>query len=36
MPATPAPGRWFHFEGPTGRDARGCAVICVDAAHQIA
>jgi hypothetical protein len=28
--------RWFHFEGPTGRDARGCAVICVDDAHAIA
>jgi hypothetical protein len=27
---------WYHFEGPTGRDARGCAVICVEAAHQIA
>jgi hypothetical protein len=27
---------WFHFEGPTGRDARGCAVICVEAAHHIA
>jgi hypothetical protein len=27
---------WFHFEGPTDRDARGCAVICVNAAHQIA
>ena len=27
---------WYHFEGPTGRDARGCAVICVDAAHTIA
>jgi hypothetical protein len=28
--------RWFHFVGSTGRDARGCAVGCVDAAHQIA
>ena len=27
---------WFHFEGLTGRDARGCAVTCVDAAHTIA
>jgi hypothetical protein len=27
---------WFHFEGSTGRDARGCAVTCVDAAHTIA
>lgn len=28
--------RWFHFDGSTGRDARGCAVACVDAAHNIA
>jgi len=27
---------WVHFGGSTGRDARGCAVICVDAAHHIA
>ncbi|MFH1474688.1 MAG: hypothetical protein ABIG85_02400 [Chloroflexota bacterium] len=27
---------WFHFVGPTGRDARGCAIACVDAAHKIA
>ncbi len=28
--------RWFHFVGSAGRDARGCAVSCVDAAHSIA
>jgi len=28
--------RWFHFVGSTGRDARGCAISCVDAAHHIA
>jgi len=28
--------RWFHFVGSTGRDARGCAVLCVDEAHEIA
>ena len=28
--------RWFHFFGPAGRDARGCSVACVDAAHSIA
>jgi hypothetical protein len=28
--------RWFHFAGATGRDARGCSVACVDAAHHIA
>ena len=28
--------RWFHFGGSAGRDARGCAVACVDAAHEIA
>jgi len=28
--------RWFHFVGSSGRDARGCAVGCVDAAHDIA
>lgn len=27
--------RWFHFVGSTGRDARGCAVACVDVAHSI-
>ncbi|HYN47417.1 MAG TPA: hypothetical protein VER83_01045 [Candidatus Nanopelagicales bacterium] len=27
---------WFHFVGPAGRDARGCAVACADAAHQVA
>jgi hypothetical protein len=28
--------RWFHFVGSAGRDARGCAVACVDAAHSVA
>ncbi|MDA8238692.1 MAG: hypothetical protein M0T75_12595 [Chloroflexi bacterium] len=28
--------RWFHFAGSIGRDARGCTVGCVDAAHTIA
>ncbi|HSW42313.1 MAG TPA: hypothetical protein VLM76_07375 [Patescibacteria group bacterium] len=28
--------RWFHFGGPAGRDARGCTVACVDAAHAVA
>ena len=27
---------WFHFVGSDGRDARGCAVACVDASHKIA
>jgi len=27
---------WFHFVGAVGRDARGCAVACFDAAHQVA
>jgi hypothetical protein len=27
---------WFHFTGAPGRDARGCAVSCVDAAHAVA
>ena len=27
---------WFHFAGAVGRDARGCAIACVDAAHQVA
>lgn len=26
---------WFHFVGATGRDARGCATTCVDAAHAV-
>jgi hypothetical protein len=30
------PRRWFHYAGATGRDARGCSVACVDAAHDIA
>ncbi len=28
--------RWYHFAGSVGRDARGCAVACVDAAHEVA
>ena len=28
--------RWFHFAGFAGHDARGCAVACVDLAHEIA
>ena len=28
--------RWYHFAGSAGRDARGCARPCVDAAHAIA
>jgi hypothetical protein len=28
--------RWFHFSGAPGRDARGCTVGCVDAAHVVA
>ncbi len=27
---------WHHFSGSAGRDARGCAVPCVDAAHALA
>jgi hypothetical protein len=25
---------WFHFNPLGGRDARGCRVVCVDAAHD--
>jgi hypothetical protein len=25
---------WFHFNPLGGRDARGCRVNCVDAAHD--
>ena len=25
---------WFHFNPLGGRDARGCRVACVDAAHD--
>jgi hypothetical protein len=25
---------WYHFAGVGGRDARGCAVECVGAAHD--
>jgi hypothetical protein len=25
---------WFHFGRMGGRDARGCRVACVDAAHD--
>jgi hypothetical protein len=27
---------WFHFNPIAGRDARGCRVDCVDAAHDVA
>ena len=27
---------WFHFNPLGGRDARGCRVECVDAAHDVA
>ena len=27
---------WFHFRPLGGRDARGCRVPCVDAAHDAA
>ena len=27
---------WFHFRPLGGRDARGCRVACVDAAHYTA
>ena len=27
---------WFHFNPLGGRDARGCRVPCVDAAHDVA
>jgi len=27
---------WFHFSPLGGRDARGCRVACVDAAHDVA
>jgi hypothetical protein len=27
---------WYHFSGSAGRDARGCAIACADAAHDIA
>ncbi len=27
--------RWFHYAGRVGHDARGCAVGCADAAHDI-
>jgi len=25
---------WFHFNPIGGRDARGCRVVCADAAHD--
>jgi hypothetical protein len=31
-----SPRSWFHFTGAAGRDARGCAVSCADAAHDLA
>lgn len=27
---------FYHYAGATGRDARGCALACADAAHQVA
>lgn len=27
--------RWFHYAGSAGRDARGCAVSCADAGHDL-
>jgi hypothetical protein len=27
---------WFHFRPLGGRDARGCRIACVDAAHDAA
>jgi hypothetical protein len=32
--ADPQAGRWLHFHPFAGRDARGCAVSCVDLAHD--
>jgi hypothetical protein len=31
----PDAAAWFHFGRGGGRDARGCRVTCVDAAHDI-
>ena len=31
-----AGGSWWHFTGRSGRDARGCTVDCVEAAHVLA
>ena len=28
------PGRWIHFAGSNGRDARGCTVDCVGLPHD--
>jgi len=33
MDADGSSGAWRHFEGLPGRDARGCTVGCVEAAH---
>jgi hypothetical protein len=30
----PDAAAWFHFGRGAGRDARGCRVACVDAAHD--
>ena len=30
----PGAEAWFHFQPLAGRDARGCLVGCVDAAHD--
>jgi hypothetical protein len=26
---------WYHFAGPAGRDARGCAISCAEIPHRI-
>lgn len=28
-------GPWFHYQGPDGRDARGCTIACSEAAHYL-
>lgn len=25
---------WYHFSGASGRDARGCSVVCTSFAHD--
>ncbi len=30
-----SPRSWHHFSGQPGRDARGCSVACVEAAHAL-
>jgi hypothetical protein len=31
-----SPRSWYHFGGSAGRDARGCAIACAEAAHALA